>query len=318
NYLGVPFDLSKVLFITTANILDTIQPAFRDRMEVIHLSGYTEEEKVQIARRHLVPKQLEAHGLRARDVTFPEAVLREVIRSYTREAGLRNLEREIASVCRKVAMQFALGRRNAVTVDSARLRRCLGPPRVLPEERLSRDQVGIVTGLAWTPVGGDILYVEAQAMKGRGNLILTGQMGDVMKESAQAALSYARAHAAAYSIEDDFFASHDFHVHIPEGAIPKDGPSAGITLASALMSACTGRPVRRSIAMTGEITLRGDVLPVGGVKEKVLAAHRSQVRTVLLPRLNKKDLVEIPKKLRREIEVLLVDKVTQVLKRALI
>ena len=186
------------------------------------------------------------------------------------------------------------------------------------DARLSRDQVGIATGLAWTPAGGEILYVEAQAMKGRGNLILTGQMGEVMKESAQAALSYARAHAAAYSIEDDFFASHDFHVHIPEGAIPKDGPSAGITLAAALMSACTGRPVRRSVAMTGEITLRGDVLPVGGVKEKVLAAHRSQVRTVLLPRLNKKDLVEIPKELRREIEVLLVDKVTQVLKRALL
>jgi len=318
NYLAVPFDLSNVLFITTANILDTIQPAFRDRMEVIHLSGYTEEEKVQIARRHLVPKQLALHGLGEADLIFSDEMLREIIRGYTREAGLRNLEREIASVCRKVAMRFALGKRTPVVLDAAKLKRYLGPPRVLAEERLVRDQVGIATGLAWTPVGGEILYVEAQAMTGKGNLILTGQMGDVMKESAQAALSYARAHASEYSIGDEFFSSHDFHVHIPEGAIPKDGPSAGITLASALMSACTGRPVRKSIAMTGEITLRGDVLPVGGIKEKVLAAHRSQVHTIMLPRLNKKDLEDVPKELRQEIEVLLVDKMTEVLKRALL
>jgi ATP-dependent Lon protease len=318
NYLGVPFDLSNVLFITTANVLDTIQPAFRDRMEVIYLSGYTEEEKVQIAKRHLIPRQLEAHGLRPQQVTFPEEMLREVIRGYTREAGLRNLEREIASICRKVAMRFAMGTRTPVTLDRARLRRYLGSAKVLPEERLARDQVGIATGLAWTPVGGEILYVEAQAMKGRGSLILTGQMGDVMKESAQAALSYARAHAAEYGIGDEFFAERDFHVHIPEGAIPKDGPSAGITLAAALLSACTSRPVRSSIALTGEITLRGDVLPVGGIKEKVLAAHRQKIKTILLPRANKKDLDEIPKDLRGKLDIALVDKMTDVLKRVLV
>jgi ATP-dependent Lon protease len=318
NYLGVPFDLSNVLFITTANVMDTIQPAFRDRMEVIYLSGYTEEEKLQIAKRHLIPRQIEAHGLKGEDLIFSDDVVRVVIRGYTREAGLRNLEREIATICRKVAMKFALGKRKAIELSVVKLGQYLGPRRIIPEERLAKDQVGIATGLAWTPVGGDLLYVEAQAMTGRGNLILTGQMGEVMKESAQAALSYARAHAVEYNIERDFFSSHDFHIHIPEGSIPKDGPSAGITLASALVSACTGRPVDKSIAMTGEITLRGDVLPVGGIKEKVLAAHRCQVNTVMLPRQNKKDLGEIPKELRQHLKVILVDKMTDVLKRALI
>ncbi len=318
NYLGVPFDLSDVLFITTANVLDTIQPAFRDRMEVINLSGYTEEEKVRIARRHLVPKQFAAHGLMARDIGISDSVLRTIIREYTREAGLRNLEREIATICRKVAMKFALGKRRRIVVSPDKLAGFLGPPRNMPEERLVRDQVGIATGLAWTPVGGEILFVEAQAMAGKGSLILTGQMGDVMKESAQAALSYARAHAREYGITEDFFSSHDFHIHIPEGAIPKDGPSAGVTLASALISACTGRPVHRSVAMTGEITLRGDVLPVGGIKEKVLAAHRGQVRTVVLPRPNRKDLGDVPRQLRQDIKVILVDRVTDVLKRALV
>ena len=318
NYLGVPFDLSNVLFITTANVMDTIQPAFRDRMEVIYLSGYTEEEKLQIAKRHLIPRQIEAHGLKGEDLIFSDDVIREVIRGYTREAGLRNLEREIATICRKVAMKFALGKRKPIELSVVKLGQYLGPRRIIPEERLAKDQVGIATGLAWTPVGGDLLYVEAQAMTGRGNLILTGQMGEVMKESAQAALSYARAHAVEYNIDRDFFSSHDFHIHIPEGSIPKDGPSAGITLASALVSACTGRPVDKSIAMTGEITLRGDVLPVGGIKEKVLAAHRGQVNTVMLPRQNKKDLGEIPKELRQHIKVILVDKMTDVLKRALI
>jgi ATP-dependent Lon protease len=318
NYLGVPFDLSDVLFITTANVLDTIQPAFRDRMEVIYLSGYTEEEKVQIARRHLVPRQVAAHGLGSTDLTFPDDVLRGIIRGYTREAGLRNLEREVAAICRKVAMRFALGKRTPVVMDAARVRKYLGPPKVVGEERLWRDQVGIATGLAWTPVGGEILYVEAQAMTGKGGLILTGQMGEVMRESAQAALSYTRAHAGEYGIADDFFALHDFHVHIPEGAIPKDGPSAGITLASALISACTGRPVRHSIALTGEITLRGDVLPVGGIKEKVLAAHRRQIPTILLPRLNKKDLDEIPRELRSELDIALVERMTEVLDRVLV
>ncbi len=317
NYLGVPFDLSNVLFITTANILDTIHPAFRDRMEIIFLSGYTEEEKVQIAVRHIIPKQLQAHGLTEKNLDIPDQDLRSIIRGYTREAGLRNLEREIAAVCRKVAFRVATGKRNPVLMNSAKIRSYLGPSKNGPEERLLRDQVGIATGLAWTPFGGEVLFVEAQAMSGKGSLILTGQMGDVMKESAHAALSYARAHAREYGITDDFFSCHDFHIHIPEGAIPKDGPSAGITLASALVSACTGRPIHKSIAMTGEITLRGDILPVGGIKEKVLAAHRGLVRTVMIPRSNRKDLQEIPKQLRKEMEVILVDKVTDVLRHAL-
>jgi len=317
NYLGVPFDLSNVLFITTANVLDTIHPAFRDRMEIITLSGYTEEEKVQIAKRHIIPKQLQAHGLSGKDLAIPDEELRAIIRGYTREAGLRNLEREIAAVCRKVVMRVAGGNRKPVLMNSVKVRSYLGPTRNGQEERLMHDQIGIATGLAWTPVGGEMLFVEAQAMNGKGSLILTGQMGDVMKESAHAALSYARAHAREYGIPDDFFACHDFHIHIPEGAIPKDGPSAGITLASALVSACTGRPIHRSIAMTGEITLRGDILPVGGIKEKVLAAHRGQVHTVLIPRPNRKDLQDIPKQLRKELEVILVDKVTDVLRHAL-
>ena len=318
NYLGVPFDLSNVLFITTANIPDTIQPAFRDRMEVIFLSGYTEVEKVQIAKRHLIPKQLAAHGLTETDLVFTDDVIRQIVQNYTREAGLRNLEREIATICRKIAMKFASGKHIPVILNNTRLRQYLGPQRILPGERLTHNQVGIATGLAWTPVGGEILYVEAQAMKGKGNFILTGQMGDVMKESAQAALSYARAHAAEFKIPEDFFSLHDFHIHIPEGAIPKDGPSAGVTLAAALLSACTGRPVTKDIAMTGEITLRGDILPVGGIKEKILAAHRGQVFSVMLPRQNKKDLEDVPKELKQELNIILVDKMTDVLKRALV
>jgi ATP-dependent Lon protease len=318
NYLGVPFDLSNILFITTANVLDTIHPAFRDRMEIILLSGYTEEEKVQIAKRHIVPKQLQAHGLSEKDLAIPDQEIHSIIRGYTREAGLRNLEREVASICRKVAMRVATGKRKPVLMNSAKVRTYLGPSRNGPEERLVRDQIGIATGLAWTPVGGEVLFVEAQAMNGKGSLILTGQMGDVMKESAHAALSYTRAHASEYGITDEFFACHDFHIHIPEGAIPKDGPSAGITLASALVSACTGRPIHKSIAMTGEITLRGDILPVGGIKEKVLAAHRGQLRRVMIPRPNRKDLQEVPKQLRKEMEVILVDKVTDVLRHALL
>jgi ATP-dependent Lon protease len=318
NYVGVPFDLSNVLFITTANVLDTIHPAFRDRMEIITLSGYTEEEKVQIASRHILPKQLEAHGLATKDLVISESMFRTIIRDYTREAGLRNLEREIAAICRKVVMKIASGRRKPVVLTASKLRNYLGPARYMPEERLTRDQVGIATGLAWTPVGGEVLFVEAQAMGGKGSLILTGQMGEVMKESAHAALSYARAHSREYGIADEFFGTHDIHIHIPEGAIPKDGPSAGITLAAALISACTGRPVHKNIAMTGEITLRGDVLPVGGIKEKVLAAHRGHVNTVLIPRPNRKDLHEVPKQLRKELDFVLVDKVTDVLRRALI
>jgi len=317
NYLGVPFDLSKVLFITTANILDTIHPAFRDRMEIITLTGYTEEEKVQIANRHIVAKQLEAHGLTDTDLVLTDQMLRTIIQGYTREAGLRSLEREIAALCRKVAMRFAMGKRKPVILNAAKVRNLLGPPRNMPEERLLQDQVGIATGLAWTPYGGEVLFVEAQAMSGKGTLILTGQMGNVMRESAHAALSYTRAHSREYGITDEFFASHDFHIHIPEGAIPKDGPSAGITLASALVSACTGRPVRKNIAMTGEITLRGNILPVGGVKEKLLAAHRGQMQTVMIPRSNKNDLQDIPKQLKQEMKIILVDRVKDVLHRAL-
>ena len=317
NYLGVPYDLSRVLFITTANMLDTIQPAFLDRMEVIRLSGYTEQEKLEIARRYLLPRQIAAHGLKAKDLRLSAPVLRTIIRSYTREAGLRNLEREIASVCRKVAVKRAMGSKRATLISQASLPQYLGPPRNAPEERLARSQVGIATGLAWTPVGGDVLFVEAQAMAGKGQLILTGQMGNVMKESAQAALSYARARAAEFRVKEEFFAAHDFHIHIPEGAIPKDGPSAGITLATALVSVCTGRAVRREIAMTGEINLRGHVLPVGGIKEKILAAHRGRIRTVLLPRQNRNDLEEIPRDLRRGLKLILVDNMTEVLRHAL-
>lgn len=318
NYLQVPFDLSNVLFITTANILDTIHPAFRDRMEIITLSGYIDEEKIHIAKRHIIPRQIEANGLTGKDLSLPDPVVRAIIRGYTREAGLRNLEREIASICRKVATRFASGKRTPVVMTEPGLHTYLGPVKIMPEERLTQDQVGIATGLAWTPFGGEVLFVEAQAMNGKGSLLLTGQMGDVMKESAHAALSYARAHAGEYNIEDSFFASHDFHIHIPEGAIPKDGPSAGITLASALISACTGRPLHKNIAMTGEITLRGDILPVGGIKEKVLAAHRGQVCTIIMPRPNKKDLLDIPPQLRKEMKIILVDKVAEVLRHALV
>jgi ATP-dependent Lon protease len=318
NYLGVPFDLSRVLFITTANILDTIQPAFLDRMEVLRLTGYTEQEKLEIGRRHLLPRQLEAHGLKDHDLKLSSPALRSIIRGYTREAGVRNLEREIASICRKVAVRHATGRGRPVIVTQKNVARFLGSPANMPEERLVRSQVGIATGLAWTPVGGEVMFVEAQAMAGKGNFILTGQMGNVMKESAQAALSFARARASEYKISEDFFTTHDFHIHIPEGAIPKDGPSAGITLAVALLSACTGRRVRRDIAMTGEITLRGDVLPIGGLKEKVLAAHRGRIRTVMLPRQNEKDLEDIPRELRHDLEFILVERMTEVLKHALI
>jgi ATP-dependent Lon protease len=318
NYIGVPYDLSNVLFITTANMLDTIQPAVRDRMEVIQVTGYTEEEKVEIAKRHIIPRQIAGHGLKPGAVVFPDAALREIISGYTREAGLRNLEREIAALCRKVATRVALGKSDPVSIDIHKIRKYLGQRRLTSDEALSADQVGIATGLAWTAVGGEILFVEAQAMVGKGGLILTGQMGNVMRESAQAALSYARAHAPEYGIEESFFSSHDFHIHMPEGSIPKDGPSAGVTLTSALVSACTGRPVRRHLAMTGEITLRGEVLPVGGIKEKFLAARRGQVRMIMLPRKNAKDLEELPRQLRKELKVIFVDKVNQVLRHALV
>ena len=316
NYLGVPFDLSKVMFITTANLLDTIQPAFRDRMEVIELGGYTEEEKTAIAMRHLIPRQLEAHGLAAGEVEFSEDAIRLMIGRYTKEAGLRNLERSIAGVCRKIARKAASGKRRRRKVTTRQLERYLGRPKVFPDELLKRDMVGVATGLAWTPTGGDILFVEATAMRGKGSLTLTGQLGDVMRESAQAALSYARSRASEWNVEEDFFSTHDIHVHVPEGAIPKDGPSAGVTAATALISLLANRPVHRNIAMTGEITLRGEVLPVGGIKEKILAARRAGIRSVIVPKLNARDLADIDEAIRKDMEFVLAADVSDVIDHA--
>jgi ATP-dependent Lon protease len=318
HYLGVPFDLSNVMFICTANLTDTIQPAFLDRMEVIRLAGYTEDEKVEIAKRHIVPKQLEEHGINGQQLIISDKGLRGMINGYTREAGLRNLEREIASICRKVARRVAEGDTDAVRITPASLHRFLGAPKVLPDAVLKTDRVGIAMGLAWTAQGGDIMFIEATAMKGKGRLTLTGSLGDVMKESAQAALSYARTHARQFGIREEFFATHDVHVHVPEGAIPKDGPSAGITLATAMISVFTNRPISRAVAMTGEITLRGNVLPIGGLKEKILAARRAGITTILCPALNKKELDEIPGHLKRGLDIRLVDEVEEVLKLALI
>jgi len=318
NYLGVPFDLSNVMFITTANMLDPVQPAFRDRMEIIHLSGYTEEEKVEIAKRHLIPKQTAEHGLKKDQMQFTDEGLRAIINQYTQEAGLRNLEREIAAVCRKVAKQVAMGQKKTRKIHTDNLDQFLGRPKIFQEELLKRDQVGVATGLAWTPVGGDVLFVEATAMRGRGGLTLTGQLGDVMKESAQAALSYARSHAKEFGISDDYFEKHDIHVHVPEGAIPKDGPSAGVTMATAILSLLTQKAVHRKIAMTGEITLRGEVLPVGGIKEKVLAARRAKIDTIILPSLNKRDLEDVNETIRKEMKFIFVDDVKSVFKAALL
>jgi ATP-dependent Lon protease len=312
HYLGIPYDLSDVMFITTANVLDTIQPAFRDRMELIHLSGYTEEEKLVIAQRHLVPRQIDENGLKPELIEFSENALKSVIAEYTREAGLRNLERAIASVCRKVARQVAEGRRRKVRIIASSLEGYLGAAPARREEAMSEDQVGVATGLAWTESGGDVLFIEATTMEGRGGLALTGQLGDVMKESAQAALSYARARAGDLGIPAGYFESRDIHVHVPEGAIPKDGPSAGITMATAMLSAFTDRAVRSKVAMTGEITLRGNVLPIGGVKEKVLAARRSGIHTVVLPASNRKNLEEIPRALRRDLRFVFVSHIREV------
>ena len=318
HYLGVPFDLSNVMFICTANLTDTIQPAFLDRMELIRLSGYTEDEKLEIAKRHLVPKQLEEHGLTPENLVFTDPALKAIVNSYTREAGLRNFEREIAQVSRKVARKVAEGQAATVRVTPGLLGKFLGAAKTLPEERLKKDTVGIATGLAWTATGGDVLFIEASVMKGKGRLTLTGQLGDVMKESAQAALSWARSHAREHGIKDEVFAVNDLHVHVPEGAIPKDGPSAGITMATAILSALTGQAVRSGLAMTGEITLRGQVLPIGGLKEKILAARRAHLETIVCPKLNKKDLDEVPALLRRGLAFHLVEDVEEVLALALV
>jgi len=287
-------------------------------MEVIRLTGYTEDEKLEIAKRHLVPKQLDEHGLNPEHLVFTDPALRTVIDSYTREAGLRNFEREIATVTRKIARKVAEGEIGTTRVTPNALQRFLGAPKTLPEERLKKDEVGIATGLAWTATGGDVLFVEATVMKGKGRLTMTGQLGDVMKESAQAALSWTRAHARQLGLREEAFGVNDLHVHVPEGAIPKDGPSAGITMATAIVSAFTGRPVRASLAMTGEITLRGHVLPIGGLKEKILAARRAGIDTILCPKLNKKELDEVPPHLRRGMQMHLVETVDEVLSLALL
>ena len=317
NYLGITFDLSNMIFMTTANVLDTIQPPLRDRMEIIRLAGYTEEEKLQIARRHLVPKQMEENGITSRDVNISKTALTAVIQQYTQEAGLRQLEREIGTICRKVARRIAEGQTGNVRVTLKNLHEFLRAPKILPDEILKKDQIGVATGLAWTAVGGDVLFIEALRMKGKGNLVLTGQLGEVMRESAQAAYSYAKSRAKELGIDEEDFNNYDLHIHIPEGAIPKDGPSAGITLATAMVSALSMRPVRKDVAMTGEITLRGNVLPVGGVKEKVLAARRARVNTIILPHLNRRDMDDVPKEPFKDIQFVFVENVRQVFREAL-
>ncbi|HLD46308.1 MAG TPA: endopeptidase La [Desulfobaccales bacterium] len=316
HYLNVPFDLSRVMFITTANLVDPIPSALRDRMEVIRLAGYTEDEKLAIVLRHLLPRQLTENGLRTQDFKISTEVIREVIMNYTLEAGLRNLEREIGSLCRKVARRIAEGEKGPFAVTRGNLHLYLGPPRFLPDGEVE-NEVGVATGLAWTQVGGETLAVEASLMKGKGQLTLTGQLGDVMKESGQAALSYARARAERLNLAPDFYEKLDIHIHVPAGATPKDGPSAGVTMATALVSALTQIPVRRDVAMTGEITLRGKVLPIGGLKEKAIAALRARVKTVIIPAANKKDLVEIPKNVKRRLKFVAVADMDAVLNEAL-
>ncbi len=317
HYLEVEFDLSKVMFITTANILDTIPPALRDRMEVLDLSGYIEEEKIQIAQKHLIPKQLEEHGLSEKILSFNKKALQIIIRSYTREAGLRNLEREIASICRGVAKEVAEGKIQTKKITEEDLHQYLGPVHFFSEIAERTQEPGVATGLAWTQAGGDILFVEASKMPGRRTMTLTGQLGDVMKESAGAALSYIRSKAAQLGIPEDFYEKNDIHVHVPAGAIPKDGPSAGTAIMTALTSLLTDRPIRGNLAMTGEITLRGLVLPVGGIKEKVLAAKRAGIRTVILPKKNEKDLEEIPSHLKKGLKFHFVERMDEVIDLAL-
>jgi ATP-dependent Lon protease len=305
------------MFITTSNLIDPILPALRDRMEIIEIPGYTEEEKLGIAQKYLIPRQLEEHGITDKHVRIAEPAIRAIISHYTREAGVRNLEREVANVMRKVAKKVAEGKGQGFPVDATNLHKYLGVPKYVPEAELEKDEVGVATGLAWTEAGGDVLYIEATVMKGKGQLTLTGHLGDVMKESAQAALSYVRSREKTLNINPDMFSKQDLHIHVPAGAIPKDGPSAGITMATAIASALSGIPARRDLAMTGEITLRGRVLAIGGLKEKILAAKRAKLTTVILPRRNKKDLEEIPKHLLKGIQLSFVDTMDDVIKIAL-
>jgi ATP-dependent Lon protease len=318
HYIEIPYDLSNVMFITTANVIQNIPRPLLDRMELITLSGYTELEKQKIVSRHLLPKQLQAHGLTKEQLSISEEAILKVIREYTREAGVRNLERQIGTICRKAAKMIVMGEKKKVSVTAKNLESFLGPQRFHYGVIEQEDQVGIVTGLAWTEVGGDILSVEVTVVPGKGKLTLTGKLGDVMKESAQAALSYIRSRAHELGISPDFTETKDIHIHFPEGAIPKDGPSAGITMATALASALSGRPVHRDVAMTGEITLRGRVLAIGGLKEKCLAAHRAGVKKILLPKDNEKDIPEIPDSVRRAITFVPVEHMDQVLAEALV
>ena len=317
HYLAVPFDLSRVMFITTGNLVDTIPSPLRDRMEIIYLSGYTTEEKLGIAKNYLIPKQLEEHGLSSKVLKITDPGLFNIISQYTREAGVRNLEREIANLCRKVAKKIAEGKENTFVIGAQNLHRYLGVPKFLPEEEMEKDEVGVSTGLAWTETGGDIIYVEATTMKGKGNLTLTGQLGDVMKESAQAALSYVRSRSKKLGIDDDIFSKTDLHIHVRARAIPRHKTSAGIRMATAIASALTGCAVNKNIAMTGEVTLRGRVLPVGGLKEKTLAAKRMGINRVIIPKRNKKDLEDIPKYIKKDMEFVLAETVDDVLKVAL-
>ena len=318
HYLELPFDLSKVMFLTTANTLDTIPRPLLDRMEVIQIPGYTEEEKLNIASRYLIPKQIKQHGLKEGSIIIPERAIRDIINNYTREAGVRNLERQIASICRKAARRILETKQERVRITSANLKKYLGVPIYWYDKAEKQARVGIATGLAWTAAGGDTLSIEVATMPGTGKLVLTGQLGDVMKESAQAGFSYIRSKARDFGIDQNFYNDMDIHVHVPEGAIPKDGPSAGITMTTAIISALTDIPVHSQVAMTGEITLRGRILPVGGLKEKVLAAHRAGISKVLVPAENEKDLTDIPDNIKRKVRIILVDYMEQVLEHALV
>jgi ATP-dependent Lon protease len=317
HYLNLPFDLSQVMFITTGNLTDPIPSALKDRMEVINLPGYTELEKLKIARTFLLPRQMEENGISPKFLQISDKAILQIISQYTQEAGLRNLERELASICRKVAREVAEGKKKGIKIHTKNLHQFLGPPPFLPDEEQKWNELGVATGLAWTETGGEILHVEALATPGKGTLILTGHLGEVMKESAQAALTYARSKGRAFRIKPGDLNGKEIHIHVPAGAIPKDGPSAGITMAVALISALSGIPVKKDVAMTGEITLRGRVLPVGGLKEKALAAHRNHIRNVIIPYLNKKDLFDLPSYIRKKINFQPVKHMDEVLKIAL-
>ncbi len=318
HYLEVPFDLSGVMFICTANTTDTIPRPLLDRMEVLEITGYTAEEKYEIAKRYLVPKQVKAHGLTAKNISINQSAIRSLINDYTRESGVRGLEKEIANICRKVARKIVEGETSKVTVNAKDLEDLIGKKKVFYDKILGKNEVGVATGLAWTIVGGETLFIETAVLPGSGKLQLTGQLGDVMQESARAAVTYIRAHAKEYKIEEEFYKNKDIHIHIPEGATPKDGPSAGVTMCISVLSALTGRKIRKDVAMTGEITLRGKVLPVGGIKEKVLAAHRMGIKKVLLPSECRKDLDELPKTVRDDISFVLIDEIADAIKEALI